>query len=99
MSGKNSSFSTKVEYLNRSNSDHIDYELNTQDENELKQRLSYLYVEPRLELKSSKGSSVNLGIRFSRLRDRNEMSGIASTILTQVSNKTSRSLEGTLPRG
>lgn len=82
--GKNSSFSTKVEYLNQSNSDHIDYELNTHDENELRQRLSYLYVEPRLELKSSKGSSVNLGIRFSRLRDRNEMSGIASTILTQV---------------
>ena len=64
MSGKTLPSLPRSKYLNQSNSDHIDYELNTHAENELRQRLSYLYVEPRLELKSSKGSSVNLGIRF-----------------------------------
>lgn len=80
-------FSTKVEYLNQKNKNNLQYILGSEDESKLLQQLSFLQVQPRLELKLKGGSNLNAGIVFDYLNDDNQMNGISNPLLSNIKER------------
>lgn len=82
--GEGSSFSAKMEYLNRKSNQESKYLLRLEDQSLLDQSMGYLHLEPRLDLSFKNGATLKAGFLFNHLTDDNTMHGMINPFLPEM---------------